>query len=196
MRAAARIAAETLAPHAARRRRPRPAASTRAHLAELVRHRLLSITIPAAEGGHGADVRVDAEVVEQLSGGCGATWFVTTQHRFPQALSRGPLTGLRPDAIANSARPRPGTAPAWPPRTRWPASPSRTSAGPARPRCAPSRPAPAGPLHGAADWCTGWGLIDVVMIAASTPDERVRARPAAGPGAARAARHRRRCRCR
>ena len=27
-------------------------------------------------------------------------------------------------------------------------------------------------FHGAADWCTGWGLIDVVMIAASTPDDR------------------------
>ena len=55
--------------------------------------------MPVTEGGHGASSRVDAEVVELLSGGCGATWFLTTQHRFPQQLARGPLPDLDPAAI-------------------------------------------------------------------------------------------------
>ena len=69
------------------------------HLARLARAGLESVTMPVAEGGHGASSRVDAEVVELLSGGCGATWFLTTQHRFPQQLSRGSLPDLDPAAI-------------------------------------------------------------------------------------------------
>ena len=169
-RATARIAAEQLAPHAAAADDPARGVDP-AHLAELVRHRLLAITIPIDEGGHGADVRVDAEVVEQISGACGATWFVTTQHRFPQALSRGPLTGLRADAIElgpAAERHRAGLATA------------DTLAGiaiahirrPGPPAVRAERTGSGWTFHGAADWCTGWGLIDVVMIAASTPDDR------------------------
>lgn len=168
--AAARIATATLAPHAEAADDPARGVDP-AHLTELVAHRLLSITVPTDEGGYGADVLVDAEVVEQISGGCGATWFLTTQHRFPQALSRGPLTGLRPDAIA--------LGPAAD-RHRAALATAGTRAGIAiahirRPGPPAVRAEPAGTgwtLSGAADWCTGWGLIDVVMIAATTPDDR------------------------
>jgi hypothetical protein len=169
VRAASRIATETLAPNAAAADDPSRGVDPD-HLAELVHHRLLSITIPTADGGHGADVRTDSEVVEQISGGCGATWFLTTQHRFPQALSRGPLAGLRADAIElgpAAERHRAGLATA------------DTRAGiaiahirrPGPPAVRAERDGTGWRFHGAADWCTGWGLIDVVMIAASTSDD-------------------------
>jgi hypothetical protein len=114
---------------------------------------------------------VDAETVELVSGACGATWFLTTQHRFPQGLSRGPLPGLSPDAIVL------GPAAA---RYRAALAAATTSAGIAiahirRPGPPAVRARPAGTgwtFHGTADWCTGWGLIDVVMIAATTADDR------------------------
>jgi alkylation response protein AidB-like acyl-CoA dehydrogenase len=170
VRAASRIAAATLAPHAAAADDPARGVDP-AHLAELVRHRLLSVTVPAAAGGHGADPRIDAEVVEHISGGCGPTWFVTTQHRFPQALSRGPLPGLRADAYApgpaaEQHRPTLGTADSLAgiaiAHIRRPGPPAVRA----------ERTGTGWTVHGAADWCTGWGLIDVVMLAASTRDGR------------------------
>jgi alkylation response protein AidB-like acyl-CoA dehydrogenase len=170
VRSAARIAADVLAPHAVAADDPARGVDP-AHPALLARHGLLSVRIPVAEGGHGADERVDAETVELTSGACGATWFVTTQHRFPQALSRGPLPGLAPEAIAlgpAAERHRAGLAAA------------STAAGIAiahirRPGPPAVRAEPRGSgwtFSGTADWCTGWGLIDVVMIAAATPDDR------------------------
>jgi alkylation response protein AidB-like acyl-CoA dehydrogenase len=170
VRSAARIAADVLAPHAGAADDPAHGVDP-AHPALLARHGLLSVRIPVAEGGHGADERVDAETVELTSGACGATWFVTTQHRFPQALSRGPLPGLAPEAIAlgpAAERHRAGLAAA------------STAAGIAiahirRPGPPAVRAEPRGSgwtFSGTADWCTGWGLIDVVMIAAATPDDR------------------------
>ncbi|WP_093346665.1 acyl-CoA dehydrogenase family protein [Pseudonocardia ammonioxydans] len=70
---------------------------------------LLSVTVPADEGGHGAGARVDAETVELLAGACGATWFVGTQAPHPAAAgprqAGGPAGGERPH------RPRRRTAP-------------------------------------------------------------------------------------
>ncbi|NMH82056.1 acyl-CoA/acyl-ACP dehydrogenase [Pseudonocardia xinjiangensis] len=170
VRSAARIAADVLFPHAVAADDPARGVDP-AHPALLARHGLLSVRIPVAEGGHGADERVDAETVELTSGACGATWFVTTQHRFPQALSRGPLPGLAPEAITlgpAAERHRAGLAAA------------STAAGIAiahirRPGPPAVRAEPRGSgwtFSGMADWCTGWGLIDVVMIAATTPDDR------------------------
>ncbi|WP_433279606.1 hypothetical protein ACQPZA_07715 [Pseudonocardia xinjiangensis] len=170
VRSAARIAADVLFPHAVAADDPARGVDP-AHPALLARLGLLSVRIPVAEGGHGADERVDAETVELTSGACGATWFVTTQHRFPQALSRGPLPGLAPEAITlgpAAERHRAGLAAA------------STAAGIAiahirRPGPPAVRAEPRGSgwtFSGTADWCTGWGLIDVVMIAATTPDDR------------------------
>jgi alkylation response protein AidB-like acyl-CoA dehydrogenase len=170
VRAAARISADVLAPHAEAADDPARGVDPE-HLTLMAEQGLLSVKIPAAEGGHGADDRVDAETVELVSGACGATWFVTTQHRFPQALSRGPLPGLPPAAIElgpAADRYRAGLASA------------STDAGIAiahirRPGTPAVRAEACGSgwvFSGTADWCTGWGLLDVVMIAASTPDDR------------------------
>lgn len=167
--AAARIADDVLAPHA-------PVADDPAHgvdpghLDVLARAGLLSTRVPVADGGHGAGEAVDAAVVEHVAGACGATWFLTTQHRVPQALSRGPLPGLDAHTTTGPAADR----------YRAGLSAATTRAGIAiahvrRPGPPAVRAEPAGTgwtFHGTADWCTGWGLLDVVMIAATTADDR------------------------
>jgi len=167
--AAARIADDVLAPHAAAADDPARGVDP-AHLAQLADARLLSVTVPEAEGGYGASARVDAEAVELLSGACTATWFVTTQHNTPQALARG-TQGLPPEAVTHgpaAARHRAGLADA------------STTAGiaiahirrPGPPAVRTERDGTGWRFSGSADWCTGWGLIDLVMIAAATADDR------------------------
>ncbi|AEA27176.1 hypothetical protein Psed_5038 [Pseudonocardia dioxanivorans CB1190] len=139
-----------------------------AHLRALAAAGLLSVRVPVAEGGFGATQRVDIETVELLAGACGATWFVVTQHRNPQGDSAGPIKGVPEHAYRRgpaAARHRPGLAA------------GTTAAGIAiahirRPGTPAVRadPAPGGGwrLTGTADWCTGWGLTDVTMVAAHT----------------------------
>ncbi|WP_214369498.1 acyl-CoA dehydrogenase family protein [Pseudonocardia sp. H11422] len=171
VRGAARIADEVLAPHAAAADDPARGVDP-AHVAQLADAGLLSVRIPRAEGGHGADDRVDAETVELISGACGATWFVTTQHLTPQGMSRGRLTGLADSAVV--------VCPAGQ-RYRAGLADASTLAGIAtshlrRPGAPAVRAEPATgggwTFTGHADWCTGWGLIDLVMIGATTPDDR------------------------
>ena len=168
--AAARVARDVLGPHAAAADDPARGVDP-AHLDRLAADGLLGVTVPLAEGGLGDTARADAETVELISGACAATWFVINQHRSPQALSRGSLRGLAPDAVTL------GPAAA---RHRAELASATTRAGIAlahirRPGPPAVRAEPAGPgwrFSGTADWCTGWGLIDVVMIAASTADGR------------------------
>ena len=171
VRAAAATAADVLAPHARAADDPAHGVDP-AHLALLAGQGLLSVTMPAAEGGHGAGDAVDTETVELVSGACGATWFICTQHRFPQHLARGPLPGLAPEAVTVGPAAQ---------RHRAGLTDASTSAGIAiahvrrpGPPAVRAEPAPGGgwTLHGSADWCTGWGLLDVVMIAGSTADDR------------------------
>ena len=169
VRAVRRIARDVLAPHAPAADDPARGVDP-AHLALLSEAGQLAVTVPAEEGGLGGDVRVGIETVELLSGACGATWFVVTQHQMPQAVARGTL-GLgdrwtagpaveRHRAGLSSGRTRAGIAVA---HLRHP--------GPAAVRAEPDG---AGwRLSGTSDWCTGWGLIDVVMIAGTVPDDRV-----------------------
>ena len=168
--AAERVAREHLAPHAAAADDPGRGVDP-AHIGLIARAGLQSVTMPVAEGGHGASERVDAEVVEHLSGSCGATWFVSTQHRFPQALARGPLKGLDPAAIrlGPAAEHHRGALAAATERAGIAIAHIRRPGPPA------VRAQPNGTgwiIDGQADWCTGWGMIDVVMIAANTPDDR------------------------
>jgi hypothetical protein len=167
---ARRIAGDLLEPHAAAADDPARGVDPD-HLRALAEAGLLSVRIPVDEGGLGADGRTDWEVVEELVGGCLATFFVVNQHRTPQMLSGGGVTDLPPEhfttgpaaalhradlasakalgglAIAHLRRPGPPAVRAEPDGTGW-------------------------RLHGRADWCTGWGLTDLVMIAAATPDDR------------------------
>jgi alkylation response protein AidB-like acyl-CoA dehydrogenase len=169
--ATVRICDDLLAPHAPAADDPARGVDP-AHLRALAAAGLLSVKIPVAEGGCGADDRVDAESVELLSGACGATWFVVTQHRNPQGLSRGRVKGLPDEAF--------GCGPAAQRHRAALADASRLTGIAIAHLRRPGRPAVrAEPARGggwrftgAADWCTGWGLTDLVMIGATTPDDR------------------------
>ena len=164
VRAAARLGRDVLAPHAAAADDPARGVDP-AHVALLARAGLFSVLVPADEGGHGAGPPVDREVVELLGGACGATWFVHTQHTLPQAASRGGFGTPGPAAARHRAGLADGT----------------TRAGIAlahlrRPGPPAVRATPDGTgwrFAGAADWCSGWGLLDLVMIAATAPDDRI-----------------------
>ena len=169
VRAVRRIARDVLAPHAPAADDPARGVDP-AHLALLAEAGQLAVTVPAEEGGLGGDGRVGIEAVELLSGACGPTWFVVTQHQMPQAVARGTL-GLGDRWTAGPAVER----------HRAGLSSGRTRAGIAmahlrRPGPPAVRAEPDGTgwrLSGTSDWCTGWGLIDVVMIAGTAPDDRV-----------------------
>lgn len=182
MQAARTLCADVLAPHAAEADDPARGVTAR-NLALVAEAGLLSVTMPADDGGFGGTARVEAEVVELQSGACAATWFVGTQHRTPQQMSRGGPGGLAAGDIAigpaadryraalAAARERAGIAVA---HLRRPGRPAVT----AEPDGTGWR------LRGHADWCTGWGLLDLVMIGATTPEDRfgVRAGPGPAPG--------------
>ncbi|MEQ3554098.1 acyl-CoA dehydrogenase family protein [Pseudonocardia nematodicida] len=168
--AAHEVAEGVLAPQAAEA--DDPARGVRREVCETVAAAgLLSVTVPVAEGGSGGDARVEAEVVELLAGACGATWFVGTQHRTPQQLALGGPRGVpegtvrtgpaaaRYRAGLGTAAERAGIAIA---HLRRPGPPAVT----AEPHGSGWR------LRGHSDWCTGWGLTDLVMIGATTPDDR------------------------
>jgi alkylation response protein AidB-like acyl-CoA dehydrogenase len=165
VRAVTRLAAEVLAPHAAAADDPARGVDP-AHVAQLADAGLLAVRVPVDEGGLGGDARVDVEAVELLSGACGATWFVVTQHQMPQAVARGTLGDCwRRGPAAARHRPRLASG--------------RTRAGIAvahlrRPGPPAVRAEPDGTgwrFTGVSDWCTGWGLVDVVMIAGTTADD-------------------------
>jgi alkylation response protein AidB-like acyl-CoA dehydrogenase len=169
--ATTRLCADVIGPHAPAADDPGRGVDP-AHPRALAAAGLLSVRVPVAEGGLGAAQRVDVETVELLAGTCGATWFVVTQHRNPQADSTSPIKGVAAGAYRHgpaAARHRPGLAAAT------------TLAGIAvahirRPGAPAVRAEPAAGggwrLTGTAAWCTGWGITDLTMIAATTPTGR------------------------
>jgi len=169
VRAVTRLARDVLGPHAAAADDPARGVDP-AHFSLCSDSGLLAVGVPTAEGGLGGDARVDIEVVERLSGACGATWFVLTQHQMPQAVARGTL-GQGDRWVRGPAAERHGPGLAS----------GRLRAGIAvahlrRPGPPVVRAVPDGAgwrLTGTSDWCTGWGLVDVVMIAGTAPDDRI-----------------------
>lgn len=156
----------------------------RSTLHAVARAGLLSVTVGAEEGGHGGGPREEAEVVELMAGACGASWFVGTQHRTPQQMARGGPRGMPADAFragpAASIH-RPGLAAATTPSGIAVAHLRR----PGRPAVTAEPDGTGWRLSGRSDWCTGWGIVDLVMIGAATADDRylfllVPARPAPG----------------
>ncbi len=164
VRAATRLARDLLVPHAAAADDPARGVDP-AHLALLADAGLFAVGVPVDEGGLGGDAAVDAEVVELLSGACGATWFVQTQHQLPQVTARGAAGPPGPAADRHRAGLASGTE-----RAGIAVAHLRR---PGRPAVRASPDGAGWRLTGASDWCTGWGLIDVVMIGATTPDDRV-----------------------
>ncbi|MDQ3885693.1 MAG: acyl-CoA/acyl-ACP dehydrogenase [Actinomycetota bacterium] len=165
-----RLVTEVLEPHATAADDPARGVR-REHLDALAAAGLASVNVPVSEGGRGASRAVDLEVVELIAGGCGATWFLLTQHELPQRLARAPLAGL--DTTA--AHPGPAGE-----RHRDKLSRASTLAGVAVAHLRRARAAVVGQpdghggywLTGRADWCTGWKLLDLLLIAATTPGDR------------------------
>lgn len=136
-------------------------------LRDLARRGLVSVAVPESGGGFGGDERVAAEVEEVLAGADAATWFVLTQHRTPQRLTgeprdggevRGPASDRHRDALARGDA-LGGIAVA---HLRRPGPPAVRA-----------RPDGAGGwrLDGRSDWCTGWGLVDLVLVAARDAEQ-------------------------
>ncbi len=130
-----------------------------AHLDLLAREGLYGIGGPAEAGGLDLDLATTCEVVEALASGCLTTTFVWLQHRNPvRAVAASQTRGLaetwleplcRGDRRAGIALAgnRPG-----PPLLTY----TRTSAG--------------WSLSGEAPWVSGWGRIDVLLVAARRDD--------------------------
>ena len=117
---------------------------------------LYSVAAPVADGGLGHSERTLCEVEEVLAGADAATWFVLTQHRSPQALTAGssyPAADEYRQALARGDE-LGGIAIA---HLRRPGTPA-------------VRAEPDGSggwrFTGRAEWCTGWELVDLVLVAA------------------------------
>ena len=121
---------------------------------------LLGLAGPPEHGGAGAPASVVREVTEVLAGACGATWFVATQHAMPLAtvaatknealkerLLRGMCTGAVLSGVAVAQLRRPG-----PPAV----TATRTYGG--------------WRIVGHVGWMTSWGICDVFLLGAVTPD--------------------------
>jgi alkylation response protein AidB-like acyl-CoA dehydrogenase len=130
----------------------------RSHLDRLAAEGLYGLSGPTESGGVGADRATAARVTEVLAGGCLATTFVWLQHqgvvrrladasdavrdRWLAALCRGEL---RAGVAVAGVRPGPEPLRATRDGGDW-------------------------VLDGTCPWVTGWGLIDVVHVAARTDD--------------------------
>ena len=166
VRVAAALGSRVLEPHASEADDPAVGVDP-VHLRRLADAGLMSVRAPVELGGQGADRRVDAEVVELLGGSCGATWFVITQHDAPAGL----CGGLPPTVPTAAAEIGPAAE-----RHRGELARATRTAGiaiahvrrPGRPTITATPDGGGGyRLDGQVDWCTGWGLIDLVMVAAT-----------------------------
>ena len=130
----------------------------RSHLAALADRGFYGLWGPADAGGLDLDPVTGARVVEVLAGGCLTTTFVWLQHQgvvrqIGQAAATIRDTWLAP--LCRGDR-RSGVAIAG----------IRPGADPLR-----ARPSSYGwTLHGSVPWVTGWGLVDVVHVAALDED--------------------------
>ncbi|MDQ6875083.1 MAG: acyl-CoA/acyl-ACP dehydrogenase [Actinomycetota bacterium] len=124
---------------------------------------LIGLAGPADAGGGAAAPAVARAVTETLSGACGNTWFVLTQHALPLAMTvasgnpavcgrylRPLATGesLAGVAVAHVRRPRPPAVTARPAGDGW-------------------------SVDGTVGWFTSWGLADVFLLGAQAGDDLV-----------------------
>ena len=119
---------------------------------------------PRSSGGLGADAPTAGRVVAALAGASCATAFVWVQHHSAVRLAEAAPVALRDAWLARlcSGEVRSGVAVA---ALRRPGPPAMT----ARPDAAGGR----WRFDGLAPWVTGWGLVDVVVVAARHGDDLV-----------------------
>jgi len=158
---ARRLADEVLFPDAMRV--DRLDALPAAHLDALAAAGLYGALAPAEAGGLGLDLRQLSAVAEELAGGCLATAFVWVQHfgllmtlavgGAPAALRDGWLSSACQGRIRGGIA-LAGLVPGPPPLRAQPAEGGWR-------------------LDGTAPWVTGWGLIDLLLVAARGPDDTI-----------------------
>ncbi len=134
-----------------------------AHLDALAAQGLFGAPAPAETGGLGLDLRELSLVVEEVASGCLATAFVWIQHfgLLMRLALGGVPAGLRDQWLGPACRGslRGGIA--------------LTGLIPGPPLLR-ARPADGGwRVDGTAPWVTGWGLVDLVLVAARGPDDTV-----------------------
>lgn len=138
----------------------------------LAREGFYGMAGPPDAGGWDLDLATSAQVVEILAGGCLTTTFVWLQHRNPvRSVAASATPGLREEWLAPlcaGAR-RAGIALA--------------GERPGPPLLVARRGGDGLTLDGEAPWVSGWGLIDVVLVAAREGDRVIRTLVDAAPGA-------------
>lgn len=133
------------------------------HVEALKAAGLLGVTAPTEYGGGGAPAAVGREVTEVLSGACGASWFVATQHATPL---RTVLASGNEDLRASWLRPLASSA-----LLAGIAVSHLRRAGP--PPVTVTPVAGGWRYDGRVDWVTSWGLAEVVLLGGVTPDGEV-----------------------
>jgi alkylation response protein AidB-like acyl-CoA dehydrogenase len=146
-----------------------------AHLDALAAAGLYGAPAPTEAGGLGLDVLQACAVVEELAGGCLATAFVWIQHfGLLMTLAVGGAPAPLRDRWLESAgqgRTRGGIALAG----LIPGLPllrAERAEGAERPKGAEGA-AGGWRLDGTSPWVTGWGLIDLLLVAARGPDDTI-----------------------
>ena len=136
-----------------------------AHLDLLAATGLYGLTGPPAAGGLDADVRELCAVVEVLAGACLATAFVWVQHHGLVRALAGPggPAALRDEWLGSLCRGE----------RRAGLALTGLLPGPPRLRAVPDGPGGGWVLHGTSPWVTGWGLVDVLLVAARGDDRSV-----------------------
>ncbi len=131
------------------------------HLEALASVGLYGAFAPVEAGGWGLDHEELAGVVEVLAASCLATTFVWIQHFRLLAAALDDRSGLegslRADIVAGA--------------TKGGITLTGLQAGPARLAATPSRGG--WTLSGVSPWVSGWGIVDVLYVAARGPEESV-----------------------
>lgn len=150
------LAASVLAPAAAEV--DRSGVLPRGHLDALAGAGLYGVIGPADAGGLDADLGTFAAVVEELAAGDLATAFVWLQHH--GVVGRVAAAGSDPDLLAGLCRGRVRGGIALQAATRPDAAPVTVR-----------RDGGDLVLDGAVPWVTGWGLVDLLLVAARDGDD-------------------------
>jgi len=135
----------------------------RAHLEALAAAGFYGIFAPLEAGGLGLDYLQMCAIVEELASACVATTFLWAQHfRLLGAMvdPRGPAVWqerLKAPVIAGAVK----------------GGVALTGLLPGPPRLVASQHGDGWTLSGEAPWVSGWGTIDVVVVAARAPDDTV-----------------------
>jgi alkylation response protein AidB-like acyl-CoA dehydrogenase len=134
-----------------------------AHFGALAAAGLYGAPVPAGAGGLGLDLAASCAVVEELASGCLATTFVWMQHR-------GLVMTLAAEGTPAVLRDR-WLGPACRGEVRGAIALGGLLPGPPRLRARPS--GDGWRLDGEAPWVTGWGLTDLLLVAARGPDDSI-----------------------